>query len=33
MVAVGDDPLQDIKVLRNVQFVMKDGKTFRSEIK
>jgi imidazolonepropionase-like amidohydrolase len=33
IVAVGDDPLHDIKVLQNVQFVMKDGKVFRNEIK
>jgi imidazolonepropionase-like amidohydrolase len=33
IVAVGDDPLHDIKVLQNVQFVMKDGKVFRNEVK
>jgi imidazolonepropionase-like amidohydrolase len=33
IVAVGGDPLVDIKILQNVQFVMKDGKVFRSEIK
>ena len=29
IIAVGSDPLHDIKVLENVQFVMKDGKVFR----
>jgi imidazolonepropionase-like amidohydrolase len=33
IVAVGGDPLHDIKVLQNAQFVMKDGKVFRNEIK
>jgi imidazolonepropionase-like amidohydrolase len=33
IVAVSDDPLHDIKVLQNVQFVMKDGKVFKHEIK
>jgi imidazolonepropionase-like amidohydrolase len=33
IVAVNDDPLRDVKVLENVQFVMKDGKVFRNEIK
>jgi imidazolonepropionase-like amidohydrolase len=33
IVAVGGDPLVDIKILQNVQFVMKDGKVFRNEIK
>jgi imidazolonepropionase-like amidohydrolase len=31
IIAVGGDPLKDIKQLGNVQFVMKDGKVFRSE--
>ncbi len=31
IIAVGGDPLQDIKALENVQFVMKDGKVFKSE--
>jgi imidazolonepropionase-like amidohydrolase len=33
IVAVNGDPLNDIKILENVQFVMKDGKVFKSEIK
>jgi imidazolonepropionase-like amidohydrolase len=33
IIAVSDDPLRDIKVLQNVQFVMKDGKVFRNETK
>ncbi len=31
IIAVGGDPLHDIKALENVQFVMKDGKVFKSE--
>jgi imidazolonepropionase-like amidohydrolase len=30
IIAVSGDPLHDIKVLENVQFVMKDGKVFKS---
>ncbi len=30
IVAVNGDPLSDVKVLENVQFVMKDGKVFKS---
>ncbi len=33
IIAVPDDPVHDIKSLQNVQFVMKDGKIFRDEIK
>ncbi len=33
IIAVAGDPLHDIKSLQNVQFVMKDGKLFRNEIK
>src|SRR5579863_4054447 len=31
VIGVNGDPVRDIKVLENVQFVMKDGKVFRSE--
>jgi len=31
IVAVNGDPLRDVKLLENVQFVMKDGKVFKSE--
>jgi len=31
IIAVGGDPLKDIKVLGNVQFVMKDGQVFRGK--
>jgi imidazolonepropionase-like amidohydrolase len=31
IIAVNGDPLRDIKLLENVQFVMKDGKVFRGE--
>ena len=31
IITVNGDPLRDIKVLENVQFVMKDGKVFKSE--
>ena len=30
IIAVNGDPLRDVKVLQDVQFVMKDGKVFRS---
>jgi imidazolonepropionase-like amidohydrolase len=33
VIAVGGDPLGDIKVLGNVQFVMKDGQVFRNDIR
>ena len=31
IIAVGGDPLRDVKALENVQFVMKDGKVFKNE--
>jgi imidazolonepropionase-like amidohydrolase len=31
IIAVGGDPLKDIKLLQNVSFVMKDGQVFRSK--
>jgi imidazolonepropionase-like amidohydrolase len=33
IIALSRDPLSDIKILQNVQFVMKDGKVFRNETK
>ena len=31
VIAVNGDPVRDIKVLENVQFVMKDGNVFKAE--
>ena len=33
IIEVSGDPLRDIKILQDVQFVVKDGKVFRNEIK
>jgi imidazolonepropionase-like amidohydrolase len=33
LVAVAGDPLQDINLLKNVGFVMKDGVVFKSTLK
>jgi imidazolonepropionase-like amidohydrolase len=33
VIAVGSDPLKDIKQLGNVQFVMKDGQVYKNEIR
>jgi imidazolonepropionase-like amidohydrolase len=32
IVAVAGDPLKDVNLLRNVFFVMKDGKVFKNEL-
>jgi imidazolonepropionase-like amidohydrolase len=31
LIAVAGDPLADVNVLKNVQFVMKDGVVFKSD--
>jgi imidazolonepropionase-like amidohydrolase len=31
VIAVSGDPLQDVKALENVEFVMKDGQVFRAK--
>jgi imidazolonepropionase-like amidohydrolase len=33
IIAVSGDPLHGVKILENVQFVMKDGKVFKNEVK
>ena len=33
LVAVASDPLQNVEVLKNVEFVMKDGVVFKSPLK
>jgi len=32
IVALSGDPLRDVQVLENVQFVMKDGSVFKNQI-
>jgi imidazolonepropionase-like amidohydrolase len=32
IVALSGDPLRDVQVLENVQFVMKDGSVFKNEL-
>jgi len=33
VIAVKGDPLREIKVLQDVQFVMKDGKVFKNDLR
>ena len=33
VIAVDGDPIQDIKVMKNVSFVMKEGKIYKQELK
>jgi imidazolonepropionase-like amidohydrolase len=33
IIAVGADPLRDVNALKNVGFVMHDGKVFKNELK